>query len=54
MNELIPIGIAEIDVTPEYPVRLSGYGARREETSKVATPLYARALAIGSEEPVLL
>ena len=54
MNELIPIGIAEIDVTPKYPVRLSGYGARREETSKVATPLYARALAIGSEEPVLL
>ena len=39
---------------PDYPVRLSGYGARREETDRVKTPLYARALAIGTERPVVL
>ncbi len=54
MNELESVGISEVDVTPGYPVRLSGYGARHEETSKVVTPLYARALAIGADRPVLL
>ncbi len=54
MNELVSVGISEVDVTPDYPVRLSGYGARREETAKVVAPLYARALAIGADRPVLL
>ena len=54
MSELIPVGVSEVDVTPDYPVRLSGYGARREETAKIKSPLYARALAVGSERPVLI
>lgn len=54
MNELIRVGVSEVDVTPDYPVRLSGYGARREETAKIKSPLYARALAIGAERPVLM
>lgn len=54
MSELIPVGISEVDVTPDFPVRLSGYGARREETATIKSPLYARALAIGAERPVLL
>ena len=54
MSELVSVGVSEVDVTPDYAVRLSGYGARREETSKVESPLYARALAIGAERPVLL
>ncbi|MYA76289.1 MAG: hypothetical protein F4014_12885 [Gemmatimonadetes bacterium] len=54
MSELIPAGVAEIDITPDYPVRLSGYGARREETAKIKSSLYARALAIGTERPVLM
>ncbi len=54
MNELIPVGVSEVDVTPDYPVRLSGYGARREETAKIKSTLYARALAIGAERPVLM
>lgn len=54
MSTLIPVGVSEVDVTPDYPVRLSGYGARREETAKIKSPLYARALAIGAERPVLM
>ena len=54
MSELVSVGVSEVDVTPDYAVRLSGYGARREETSKVESPLYARALAIGAKQPVLL
>ncbi len=54
MSELVPVGAAEVDVTPDYPLRLSGYGARRDETAKVKSPLFARALAIGAEQPVLL
>ncbi|MCY3555649.1 MAG: hypothetical protein OXH56_10050, partial [Gemmatimonadetes bacterium] len=54
MSELIPVGVSEVDVTPDYPVRLSGYGVRREETEKIKAPLYARALAIGAARPVLM
>ena len=54
MPSTIPVGIAEIDITPDYPVRLSGYGARRDETTRVETPLRAKALAIGNEQPALL
>ncbi|MCY3772662.1 MAG: neutral/alkaline non-lysosomal ceramidase N-terminal domain-containing protein [Gemmatimonadetes bacterium] len=54
MSEMVSVGVSEVDVTPDYPVRLSGYGARREETAKTKSPLYARALAIGAERPVLL
>ncbi len=54
MSELVSVGVSEVEVTPDYAVRLSGYGARREETSKVESPLYARALSIGAERPVLL
>ena len=43
------VGVAQIDITPDYPVRLSGYGGRREVTSKVEQRLRAKALAIGSD-----
>lgn len=54
MSELVSVGVAEVDITPDFPVRLSGYGVRREETSKVKSSLHARALAIGTDRPVLL
>lgn len=41
------VGAASIDITPDYPVRLSGYGSRRQETSDVAQRIFAKALAIG-------
>ena len=33
MENLHQVGVGKIDITPDYPIRLSGYGARREETS---------------------
>lgn len=50
------VGLAKIDITPEEPVRLSGFGFRREESAGVESPIYARALAIASEggQPAVL
>lgn len=39
-------GAADVDITPDYPVRLSGYGSRTAETAKVAQRLHANALAL--------
>ncbi|MDZ4287329.1 MAG: neutral/alkaline non-lysosomal ceramidase N-terminal domain-containing protein, partial [Prosthecobacter sp.] len=39
-------GAAAIDVTPSFPVRLSGYGSRTSENEGVAMPLHAKALAL--------
>ncbi|GMV97196.1 MAG: hypothetical protein AMXMBFR83_15550 [Phycisphaerae bacterium] len=52
---LMLIGLARRDVTPEQPIRLSGYGARRRESEGVAQRLWAKALAIGEQDrPALL
>lgn len=50
------VGVAKVDITPGYAVRLSGYGNRREESEGVAQHLWAKALAIGSDadKPALL
>ncbi len=45
----IPVGVAKVDITPDYPVRLSGYGSRRTESEGVAQRLWAKALAVGDE-----
>jgi len=39
-------GAVDVDITPDYPVRLSGYGSRTTETAKVAQRLHANALAL--------
>ncbi|MDA1263810.1 MAG: hypothetical protein O2816_01875, partial [Planctomycetota bacterium] len=46
-------GSAQVDITPQGPTRLSGYGSRRAETAIVAQPLKATALAVG-EPPVVV
>src|SRR5262249_6132840 len=46
---LVPVGTAVVDVTPSYPIRLMGYGSRKTESEGVASPLRARALAIGGD-----
>jgi hypothetical protein len=43
------VGVAKIDITPDYPVRLSGYGNRRTPFDTVEQHLFAKALAIGSD-----
>lgn len=39
-------GAADVDITPDYPVRLSGYGYRTTEYEKVSQRLHANALVI--------
>ncbi len=48
-SDLRMVGVASVDITPTYPVRLSGYGNRREECREVAQSIWAKALAIGSD-----
>ncbi len=52
----VDVGAARVDITPSYPVRLSGYFARKTESSKVAERIWAKAIAIGSDSqgPVVL
>ncbi len=52
----VDVGVARIDITPRYPVRLSGYIARKSESNKVAQHIWAKALVIGSDTqgPVVL
>lgn len=50
------VGVARADITPEYPVRLSGYGNRRAEHEGVAQRIWAKALAFddGTGRPAVL
>ncbi len=45
-------GAASVDITPDYPVRLSGYGGRRVPNTGVSQHIFAKALAIGSDQEV--
>ena len=55
-DRLIEIGIAQIDITPDYPIRLNGYGSRSTESEGVVQHICAKALVIGSDDegPVVL
>lgn len=47
---LIDAGVARADITPEGPIRLTGYAARpKKESDGVIHRLYAKALAIGND-----
>jgi putative membrane-bound dehydrogenase-like protein len=48
------VGVARVDVTPRYPVRLSGFGFRRSESEGVSQHIWARALALDDGEPAVL
>ncbi len=39
-------GAAKVDITPDYPVRLSGYGSRKTEYEGVEQHIFAKALAM--------
>ncbi len=49
-GDLRSIGVAKVDITPDYPIRLSGYAARKGECEGVAQRIWAKALAIGSDK----
>src|SRR5262245_12294810 len=46
----VQVGVAKVDITPAYPIRLSGYAVRKKESEGVAQHLWAKALAIGSDK----
>ena len=50
------VGVSRIDITPAYPIRLSGYVARKTESGGIEQHLWAKAFAIGSDKagPALL
>lgn len=48
-SPLLSIGVARVDITPDYPVRLHGYGNRRSNAVGVAQQLFAKALALGTD-----
>ena len=50
------IGVSKVDITPDYPIRLNGFGGRREESEGVTQKVWAKALAIrwAEDSPVLL
>ncbi|MDG3003442.1 neutral/alkaline non-lysosomal ceramidase N-terminal domain-containing protein [Paludisphaera mucosa] len=54
--EEVAVGVARVDVSPSGPIRLSGYLARTTESKGIGHPIYAKALAIGSDDqkPVIL
>lgn len=43
------IGVARSDITPDYPIRLTGYAARSGPSTGVAQRIWAKAIAIGSD-----
>ncbi len=50
------VGVSKVDITPDYPIRLSGYAVRKKESEGVTQRLWAKAVAIGSdkEAPAIL
>src|SRR5258705_4330972 len=48
--ETISVGIARIDITPDYPVRLNGFGFRRAESEGVTQKIWAKALVFADEK----
>ncbi|WP_153556154.1 neutral/alkaline non-lysosomal ceramidase N-terminal domain-containing protein [Roseimaritima sediminicola] len=44
------VGVAKRDITPEYPVRLNGFGMRETPSEGVSQPIWTRALAIEADE----
>lgn len=49
-GETLSIGIARVDITPDYPVRLSGFGFRRAESEGVTQKIWAKALVFTDEK----
>jgi neutral ceramidase len=50
VGQVRPVGVARIDITPDYPIRLTGYAVRKKESEGVTQKLWAKALAFGSDK----
>jgi neutral ceramidase len=56
-QQAIDVGVATIDITPEAPIRLTGYAARKQTPSEgILQRLHAKAMAFGTDaqKPSLL
>lgn len=49
VGDTIAVGVAKVDITPNYPTRLHGYASRKVESVGVEGKLWVKALAIGSD-----
>jgi len=49
-SALVDVGVAQVDVTPSYPIRMTGYGSRKTESEGVTQRLWAKALALGNDQ----
>jgi putative membrane-bound dehydrogenase-like protein len=49
-------GVARVDITPDYPIRLSGFASRKTESAGIRQRIWAKALALddGFSGPVVL
>ena len=50
----VQVGVAQVDITPEEPIRLTGYGNRAAPSDRVEGRLWAKAIAFGGERPAVL
>jgi len=46
----LAVGVSKVDITPAYPIRLSGFGFRRAESEGVTHKIWAKAVAFGDAE----
>ena len=42
------VGASKVDVTPDYPIRLNGFGFRRQESEGVTQRIWAKVISIKS------
>jgi hypothetical protein len=50
--ESLRVGVGKVDITPDYPIRLNGFGFRRAESEGITQRIWAKALAVsGRDEP---
>jgi len=47
--DIFPVGVSQIDITPEEPIRLAGYGNRVAPSERIGQRLWAKALAFGGD-----
>ena len=50
--DVYSVGVARVDVTPDYPIRLNGFGFRRKESEGVSQRIWAKVIAIGAASDV--
>src|SRR5688500_11389470 len=44
------VGVASVDIPPDYTVRRNGFGHRKSESEGVTAKIYAKALAFGDDK----